>query len=299
MSYRLHPERSEGFLYFVVVPDLTAHTNPTISLRSSTIPTLRPLALVLLALLRATALHASPVPVRFHQGSAHVFLSLTNLDGKSLAFGDFSQTEHAGRLTAHLVFHFHDGSVDEETTTFTQRGTFHLLRDHHVQRGPSFPHPIDMLIDVPTGEVTSRTPDGNGNGKTIAEHLDLPPDLSNGLVLTLLLNVSPTVPVTELSLLAPGPKPRLVHLAITPVGNDPFTVAGSHRTSTHFLGRIEIGGLAGIMAPIVGKQPKDIHMWVYEGDAPAMVKLQGQMYEDGPVWCVGISGPIGPTLPSN
>lgn len=247
----------------------------------------------------STSLHASPIPVRYPQGFAHVFLSLTDLDGKSLASGDFSQSERAGQLTAHLVFHFHDGSIDDETTTFTQRGIFRLLRDHHIQRGPSFPRPIDMLIDVPTGAVTSRSAGLDGKQKIATEHIDLPPDLSNGLALTLLLNIRPSAPVTELSLLTPGAKARIVHLAISPVGNDPFTVAGSRRTSTHFVARIEIGGLAGMIAPIIGKQPKDIHIWVYEGDSPAIVKLQGQMYEDGPVWCVGITGPIGPKLSTN
>ena len=59
-----------------------------------------------------------------------------------------------------VVFHFRDGSLDDETTVFSQRGTFRLISDHHIQRGPSFPKPIDVFIDAVTGKVTSHAEDG-------------------------------------------------------------------------------------------------------------------------------------------
>jgi len=34
---------------------------------------------------------------------------------------------------------------------------FRLVRDHLIQKGPSFPRPIDMTIDVARGQVTSGT----------------------------------------------------------------------------------------------------------------------------------------------
>jgi hypothetical protein len=74
---------------------------------------------------------------------------------------------------------FRDGSLDDETTVFSQRQFFKLISDHHVQRGPSFPKPIDVSIDATSGQITSQGEDGKIN----QEHLELPADVSNGLPL--------------------------------------------------------------------------------------------------------------------
>ena len=81
----------------------------------------------------------------------------------------------------HLVFRFKDGSVDEERTIFSQRGDLRLITYHLVQKGPSFPRPTDMAIDARSGEVVVRYINDHGQSKTEAEHLDLPPDVSNGM----------------------------------------------------------------------------------------------------------------------
>ena len=65
-----------------------------------------------------------------------------------VASGDSMQFVHGDRITAETIFHFKDGSVDDETTVYTQHRTFHLISDHHMQKGPSFPHPMDVLIDA-------------------------------------------------------------------------------------------------------------------------------------------------------
>lgn len=46
----------------------------------------------------------------------------------------------------------------------------------------------------------------------------------------------------------------------------------------------DIGGIAGVVAPVIGKQPADIHFWIVAGKAPAFVKFTGQLYDGGPVW---------------
>src|ERR1700760_171454 len=122
---------------------------------------------------------AEPVKVRFQEGSAHAFLALRTLDGKLLASGDLVQRLSGGRLTSHLVYHFKDGSIDDESAVFTQDGTFHLLRDHRVQKGPSFPRPTDIWMDLKTETVTVRSVE-NGKEKVDTRHMDLPDDLANG-----------------------------------------------------------------------------------------------------------------------
>ena len=162
-------------------------------------------------------LNAEPIPVRHIVGSAHGFVALKTLDGTRIAIGDMTQVVNGDRVTSRLVFRFRDGSVDEETTVFTQRGVFRLISDHHIQHGPSFPKPVDVLINALTGQITSRGKDGTAT----QEHLDLPADVSNGLPPNLLMNLLPSTPETKLSFVAPTAKPRLIHVTIKPAGEIP------------------------------------------------------------------------------
>jgi hypothetical protein len=155
-----------------------------------------------------------------------------------------------------------------------------LVNDHHIQRGPSFPNPTDVLINVPTGQITSRSKDG----KVTEEHLDLPPDVSNGLPPNLLLNILPSTPETKISYVAPGAKPRLIHLSIKPAGALAFRVGAMWRTATDFTLHVELGGVTGLVAPIIGKEPKDYHVWIMAGTPPAFIREEGQLYEGGPIW---------------
>jgi hypothetical protein len=233
---------------------------------------------------------AEPVPVRHPQGSAHGFLAVRTLDGKRIATGDAIQTVHGDRVTSHLIFRFRDGSIDDETTTFFQRGTFRLISDHHVQRGPSFPKPMDRTIDALGGEVTTRSE----NGKVTTEHLDLPDDVANGLPPNLLLNISPSASETKVSFVAPTAKPRLIQLSIKRGVDVPFTIGDTRRKAIDYVVHFEIGGVAGKVAPIVGKQPADLHIWVLADSAPAFIREEGQLYDGGPLWRVE---QISPTLP--
>jgi hypothetical protein len=153
---------------------------------------------------------AEPIAVRYVQGSSHGFAALKTLDGKTIATGESTQTVSRGKVTSRLIFRFKDGSVDEDVTVFTQQGVFRLVSDHHIQRGPSFPKPIDFLIDMARGDLTFKAEDGT----VTKEHMDLPPDVSNGLPPNLLLNILPQTSETEIAYIAPGKKPRLVHLSI-------------------------------------------------------------------------------------
>lgn len=235
-------------------------------------------------------LTAEPVPVRRVQGTLHGFLVLKTLDGSTVASGDLVQVSHGDRVTTRLTFHFRDGSLDDETTVFSQRKVFQLISDRHVQHGPSFPKPLDMFVDVAAGQITSRDKDG----KSTQEHIDFAPDICNGLPLILLLNIDPTTPFTRLSMVAPTAKTRLIHIAISPEGEDSFSIGGVRRKATNYRIKIELGGITGAVAPIVGKQPSDIHVWILGGEAPAFVKEEGQFYEGGPIWRIELASPVFP-----
>ena len=73
-------------------------------------------------------------------------------------------------------------------------------------------------------------------------------------------------------------------LAISPDGEDSFDLGFLARKATRYLIKIEIGGVAGMVAPLMGKQPKDVRIWVSEGEQPIFLKEEGQTYMGGPVW---------------
>ena len=243
------------------------------------------------ALLRLPTLEAEQIPVRYMEGTVHGFLVLRTQEGKRLAAGDLIQVVRGDRLISQLIFHFKDGSVDDEVTVFSQKGNFRLLSDHHVQKGPAFPHPMDVSINASTGEVQVRSTE-NGKDKVQTEHLKLPPDLGNGLLLTILKNIRPESPETKLSYLVATPKPRLVKLTITSHGEDTLTTAGSRHRATHYVVKVELGGIAGVVAPLIGKQPQDTHVWILGGKAPAFVKMEGPLYQGAPIWRIELTSPV-------
>lgn len=250
--------------------------------------------LILACILSGAAMSASPVAVRYKEGLLHGFLVLSTVDGTPLAEGDLTQVLHGNQISSRLIFRFKDGSRQEETAIFSQRRYFRLVSYHLVQKGPTFPHATEMTIVASTGEVTVNYTDDNGKEKTANERMKLPPDLANGIVLILLKNLLPDPPPLEVSMVVPTPKPRLVKLAISSPGKDPFTVAGAGREAQHFVIKVEIGGIAGLVAPLLGRQPPDSHLWIEGGEAPMFVKSENLAYLDGPMWRVELVAPVWP-----
>jgi hypothetical protein len=235
---------------------------------------------------------AAQVAVRHTEGDVHGFFVVKTLQGRTLADGDMTQVSHGERVTTRLMIQFKDGSVHDETAVFSERHSFRLLNYHLVQKGPSFPHPIELSMDGSTGQVTVQYTD-KGKEQTSTDRLKLPPGMANGLIPILLKNISDSGPVT-LSLVAATPKPRLVKLEITAKGEEPFSLAGSSRKATHYVVKVEIGGVDGAMAPLLGKQPPDTHVWILGGEVPAFVKMQGPLYLGGPIWRIELACPVWP-----
>ena len=66
-------------------------------------------------------------------------------------------------------------------------------------------------------------------------------------------NILPDTPRTTVSMVAATPKPRLVKLLITPAGEEPFAIGGTTRKAMHYMVKVEIGGVAGALAPPRGQ----------------------------------------------
>jgi hypothetical protein len=252
--------------------------------------------LICVALLPAR-LSAEQLAVRHTEGLVHGFLALRTLEGDTLADGELIQVAHGDSVTSRLVFHFKDGSLHDETAVYSQRRSFRLVSDHLVQKGPAFPHPLDVTIDTTSGQVKVLYTD-DGKQKVETQRLALPPNLANGITFTLMKNIARDATRTTLSMVAATPKPRLVKLAITSQGEDEFSIAGATLKATHYVVKIEIGGPAGMLAPLLGKQPADTHVWVLGGEAPAFVKSEGPLFLGGPIWRIELTSPVWPKVPA-
>jgi hypothetical protein len=235
--------------------------------------------------------HGEGVKVRVRDGSARGFLVLRSETGAILASGEFSQTPQGDWIKARTVFHFKDGSLDEETTVYSQKSVFRLISDRVVQRGPAFPQPCEITIDAPSQTVSVRAlSEPSEDPKT--EHMDIPPDIANGLLFNLVENLPLNAPEVRVSYLAISSKPRLLKLAITMEKEDHFAVAGRRIKAAEWDVKPELGGLTGVIAPMIGKQPPDTHIWVAEGGVPTIVRVDTQFYVGGPVWSIQLASPV-------
>src|SRR5205814_9331922 len=146
------------------------------------------------------------------------------------------------------ILRFQDSSVYEDTTISARRGTFRIATNHLIQKGPSFKQPIDISIAVSTDQVNIRYTEAKGKEKVIAQRMNLPPDVANGLLFTLIKDVNPKVPRTTVSWVATTPKPRRVKLAILPHGEEPFTIGRFRHKAMRFVVKAEIPGITGFLA---------------------------------------------------
>jgi hypothetical protein len=236
-----------------------------------------------LAVTLGAAAPAQQIAVRHIQKPMHRFMIARSEAGETIARGEFTQAVEDDEVTMRLIYHFVDGSIDDETTTYRQQGTFRLVRNHHIQKGPFFAKPSDYTVEADTGTATSRKEDKNGKVLVESAHIDLPDDLANGFVGTLLLNVPPDGTPFRVGILAPVGSGRLIRILISPEGEQPFQTAGQTLKAAVFRIHPELGGIVGMIAPLIGLQPKDVLVWIQEGEEPAVVRIVGQLGGYGPV----------------
>jgi len=251
--------------------------------------------LLVLALLGTVGgVHAEPVSVRLAEGHVRGFLVLRSLDGARLANGELVQRPRGALLESRLSFQFKDGSLYDETVTFSQKGVLRLESYHLVQRGPSLPA-TDVAFDRKSGRyrATVREKDDDED-KVASGELEMPEDLYNGMALTIAKNL-PRGAGARGHVVAFTPKPRLVKMEITPEGVDRVLYSGRAYTATRYLVKFAIGGVAGVLAPLVGKVPPELRYWIVGGDVPAFARFEGGMFVNAPVWRIDLAVPEWPT----
>ena len=212
-----------------------------------------------------------------------------------LGNADLIQTAQGDRVTSRLVYHFQDGSLNDETAVFTQRGHFSLISDHLVQKGPAFTQPLDMTIDRPGGHVVVRYKDEHGAdklddarmtasagyGERDAHHAAQ--ERRRGRRAADLVARRGHAEAAAREARDLGGRERSLH----------GRRIGTGPRGTTWL-KVDIGGIAGAIAPLIGKQPPDSHVWIVQGEAPAFVRSQSPMFNGAPLWQTELASPVWP-----
>jgi hypothetical protein len=118
----------------------------------------------------------------------------------------------------------------------------------------------------------------------------LPDDLANGIVGTLLLNVPQNTAPFRVGMLAPVGGGRLIRLLISPEDEQTVYLAGQTFKAAVFRIHPELGGIVRLIARLLGLEPKDVMVWVLEGDEPAVAVIVGQLGGYGPVVSSDLEG---------
>jgi hypothetical protein len=226
---------------------------------------------------------AAPVPVRLAEGNARGFFVVRSLGGEQIAHGEFRQKPAGALIESRLILLFKDGSLRDERSVFSQNGVFRLERYRLVQRGPSFPK-TEISFDRETGRYDAVIQEKKDDReKQASGALDMPDDLYNGLAVVLLKNLSGRGGATVQTVVF-TPKPRLVKTVLQREDEETVTIAGEERSVIRYLMKLELGGVAGVVAPLIGKEPPDLRYWLVAGEVPAFAKFEGAMFLNGPVW---------------
>lgn len=239
---------------------------------------------------RAAPLRAEAISVRHVEGATHGFLVMHNATGEAIAYGESLEDTKHGLVTSRLTFHFKDGSLYDDTTIFSEHGVFRMLSDHLVEKGPSFKQPIETWVDARAGEFTARTTD-KGKDSFVSKKIKIPDDLANGIIYVVAKNVDPKAPSTTVSMLVATPKPHIVKLLIRPQSGQGFEVGDLHRTAVHYVIKIELGGIAGVVAPVIGKRPANMDIWIASDGIPTFLMSKSQFFEGGPMWTITLTTP--------
>jgi hypothetical protein len=235
---------------------------------------------------------SAAVPVRYAEGTVHGFLELETATGELLAHGDLLQVPKEREIESRMVFHFLDASVFEESVTFTQHGVFSMQTYHLIQRGPAFSDDLDATLSQSGAYLVKTKSHEDGEEKQDSGKVEMPPDVYNGMVITITKNLiardSQTVHIVAFT-----PKPRLIGLEIARSGSQHVKLGKHTETAAHFKLKPKLGTFTKIFAKLMGKLPPDSDVWIVTDGVPAFVRFEGPLYM-GPVWRLNLTSPTWP-----
>src|SRR5262245_38503867 len=204
-------------------------------------------AIACLLLLAPSSAGAAPVEARFLEAITRGFLVLRSTTGQVVAQGDLIQTAHPDRVESQMVFRFKDGSLYDERVTFSQQHVFTLLSYRLVQKGPSFPEPMDVSFDR-KGRYQVKSVE-KGREETSSGILDLPADVYNGMTVVILKNL-PAGRAETVHYVAFTPTPRVIQLELAPVGEQRLRLGELETHATRFAVKAKLGSVQSIVAAV-------------------------------------------------
>ncbi len=237
----------------------------------------------------APPVESPAVHVRYSEGTLHGFLELTKESGALLAHGDLLQVVENGDIATRMVFHFGDGSVFEESATFSQHDVFTMKTYHLVQSGNEFAEDLDASLSRSGSYSVKTKSHKDGVEKTYSGTIALPADVYNGMIPTVALDVSPRESTT-VHIVAFMPEPRVIAVELQPSPAERVHVGTHEESSVRFTIKPKLGFLLTLGAKLTGRMPPDSHLWIVTDDVPAFVRSEGPMY-NGPVWRVALASP--------
>ena len=171
--------------------------------------------------------------------------------------------------------------MHDERTTYSQRGVFRLEAYHLTQSGPSFPG-ADVAFDRKSwplpGEDAREGRRARGDGERRVR------DAAGS-------RQRPDAPLAqEHAARGTGHRPAggvhaeaaLSRMELHQEGEDRIVFAGDPKQAARHLVDLEIGGVTGVVASVIGKNPPDLRYWLALGDIPAFVRFQGAMFLERP-----------------
>ncbi len=232
--------------------------------------------------------------MRFVEGATRGFLMLRNTDGILLAQGDLFQNDRSGKVESRMVFRFKDRSVYDETVLFTQQKVFTMQSYRLAQRGPAFAEDMEIFLERGSGMYRVKTKDRKtGREEVLEGTLAQPPDLYNGMVLTIAKNL-PKGASETIHIVAFTPSPRLIQLKIAPVGEQKVLVGELTKTVVHYVLKPQLGIWLKLFATLLGRAPADYHAWIMADEVPAFVRFEGSLHPTGPIWRIELTIPRWP-----
>ena len=238
-------------------------------------------------------LPAAAVPVRFVEGATHGFLVLRTVEGVLIASGDLLQVGRGGGVESRMVFHFKDGSVFDETVVFTQQRVFTMQSYRLLQRGPVFTEDTEISLER-TGKYRVKTKARkDGREEVLDGTLDLPPDVYNGMVLTVAKNL-PKGASETVHIVAFTPMPRLIQLELAPKGEHKVLIGELAKTAIQYVFKPQLGIWLSLFTTLLGRVPSDYRAWIITDEVPAFARFEGPLSTTGPVWRVELTSPRWP-----
>ena len=250
--------------------------------------------LVLITLFVYSPANAAPVAVRFLEGVAHGYFLVRSFVGETIGQGELSQVlKEENVVESHVVIHFKDGSLYDEKVAFSQQRVFTIVRYHLIQRGPSFPDQIDVLIDRGTAEYRVRSQERkDGREKFLSGHFDLPNDVYNGMFVVVLKNLLSGTNET-VSFLAFTPAPEIIKLELLLMGEQTVYIGDLSSKARHYVFKPKIGKIRQFFGKLFGKLPADFHYdcWIVAAEVPSFVQFEGPLQLMGPIVRVELVSP--------